>query len=463
MSLQELSLRQIAQNFRTGDLTAVSVMALCQQFYEETEQNLNAYKTWSGESAMRVAESVDAMLAAGCDLGPLMGVPVSVKDLFAVPNMPTYAGSSRELGKEWQVPGLLIQSLLRQLAPITGKTHTVEFAFGGIGMNEHWGTPRNPWDVKEHRIPGGSSSGAGVSLCQGSALLALGTDTAGSVRIPASLTGTVGLKTTIGLWPRDHIVPLSKTLDTPGLLARSVEDVAFGFVAIEKMLRNQPVELSKIYSLKGLRVGIPEHFFWNDIQPDIADVVDRAMRQLEKDGAVLIPITIPNCDEVYKVFQAGGLGAPELSSFLQQELPESLESLGALVKVRVEGAESLSALEYLERKALIEHAAVGVQTLFEEVDVWFNPTLVSTAPCVGDLKSIDAYKQANMLALRNTSIANLMNLSAITLPVGLDNNGIPVGIQLTSAAMQERRLLSIALRVEELFGKPIEVLGSLPR
>lgn len=463
MVLHELSLKEISNKLRTGELTSTSLMASCQQFYEATEETLNAYKTWNGDSAMCVAEASDAMLAAGRDLGALMGIPVSVKDLFAVPNMPTYAGSRMDLGEQWQVPGGLINCLLKQLTPITGKTHTVEFAFGGIGVNEHWGTPRNPWDVKEHRVPGGSSSGAGVSLCQGSALLALGTDTAGSVRIPASLTGTVGLKTTIGLWPRDHIIPLSKTLDTPGLLARSVEDVAFGFLAIEGALRNQYLELPKVYSLKGIRVGIPEHFFWDDIQSDIADVVQRAMRQLEADGAVLIPITIPNCAEVYKVFQAGGLGAPELSAFLKHELPQAMAGLGDLVKVRVEGAESLSALEYLERKALIEHSAVVAKTVFDDVDIWFNPTLVKTAPLVEELQDIDAYRKANMLALRNTSIANLMDLSAISLPVGLDSNGIPVGIQLTAAGMQERRLLSIALRVEEIVGKPKEVLGTLPR
>ena len=129
----------------------------------------------------------------------------------------------------------------------------------------------------------------------------------------------------------------------------------------------------------------------------------------------------------------------------------------------MEGTESLSATEYLNRKAVIERSAINVKSVFKDIDVWFTPTLVSTAPKVDDLQDIDDYRKANMLALRNTSIANLMDLSAISLPVGLDGNGIPVGIQLTAAAMQERRLLSIALRVEEIVGKPKEVLGALPR
>lgn len=462
MLLEELSLKDIAQKLRSREITASSLMDSCQAAYEQTESYLNAYKTWSGDSAKYVAAAVDSMLLAGYDLGPLMGIPVSVKDLFAVPNMPTFAGSARDLGDKWQTPGTLIKSLIKQSAPISGKTHTVEFAFGGVGINEHWGTPRNPWDTNVHRIPGGSSSGAGVSLCQGSALLALGTDTAGSVRIPASFTGTVGLKTTIGLWPRDQVVPLSHTLDTPGLLARSVEDVAYAFYAIDGVLNGNPRVLPKAHSLKGVRIGVPEHFFWDDISADIADGIQRAMKQLESDGAVLIPINIPNCAEVYKVFQAGGLGAPELSSFLQQELPEAIEGLGSLVKVRIEGAEDLSAIEYLSRKSLIERSIVSAEKVFHSIDVWLNPTLVNTASAVAELEDIEAYRKANMLVLRNTSIANLMDLCAVTLPVGLDSQGIPIGLQLTAGAMQERKLLAITLRVEEILGKAKDLLGKLP-
>ncbi|MDO5667070.1 MAG: amidase [Alcaligenaceae bacterium] len=463
MLLEELTLKELALQLRSGNITASSLMGSCQDAYQQTEAKLNAYKTWSGESAKRVATSVDSLLAAGYDLGPLMGIPISVKDLFAVPNTPTFAGSVRDLGDKWQIPGTLIKSLIKQSAPITGKTHTVEFAFGGVGMNEHWGTPHNPWDKNVHRIPGGSSSGAGVSLCQGSALLALGTDTAGSVRIPASFTGTVGLKTTIGLWPRDQIVPLSKTLDTPGLLARSVEDVAFAFNAIDNVLRGHSNQLPKVHSLNGIRIGIPEYFFWDDIDADIDDCIQRAMRKLEADGAVLVPIKVPNCTEVYKVFQAGGLGAPELSSFLQQELPEALDSLGSLVKVRIEGAEDLSAVEYLRRKSLIEHSAINVESVFQLVDVWLNPTLVKTAPTVDELKDIEAYRKANMLVLRNTSIANLMDLCALSLPVGLDAQGIPIGLQLTAGARQEKKLLAITIRIEEILGKAKYTLGNLPK
>lgn len=462
MSFENTDLATLAVQLRSGDITARSIMESCAENYQRTESELNVYKTWAGDGAKDVANSVDNLLKLGYDLGPLMGLPVSVKDLFAVPGLPTFAGTVRDLGANWQQPGRLIQTFMQQLSPITGKSHTVEFAFGGIGMNAHWGTPRNPWDKQDHRIPGGSSSGAGVSLCQGSALLALGTDTAGSVRIPASFTGTVALKTSSGLWPKDNVVPLSTTLDTPGLLARSIKDLAYGYCAIESQLRKTKVELPTIFGLQGLRIGVPEHFFWNEVDESVATAVQHAMRLLEQAGAILVPITIPNCDEVYQVFQAGGLGAPELSEFLQRNMPQKIQELDPVVKMRIEGADTLSSVEYLQRVAIINQSAQEINSVFQQVDIWLNPTVAITPPKLTDIADVESYRQANMLVLRNTSIANLMNLCAVSLPVGKDTAGMPVGLQLTGPANQEARLLAMALQTEKIIGSPRDVLGQMP-
>src|SRR5690625_155359 len=188
-SLQALGLPAIAEQLRCGQITARELMEYCVANHARTEEALGAYKTWAGDNAFDVSGAVDQLLQNRYDLGPLMGIPTSVKDMFGVPGMPIFAGTVAALPEKYTKAGRLIQTLIEQCAPFTGKTHTVEFAFGGIGMNGHWQTPRNPWDTRTHRIPGGSSSGAGVSLSQGSAFLALGTDTAGSVRIPASFPG----------------------------------------------------------------------------------------------------------------------------------------------------------------------------------------------------------------------------------------------------------------------------------
>lgn len=461
MLFEKTSLATLATQLRDGSLSANTIMEACEVNYQRTESKLNAYKTWAGATAFDVANSVDLLLKSGYDLGPLMGVPVSVKDLFVVPGMPTFAGSSSELDVG-SVAGKLVQTFIQQLAPITGKSHTVEFAFGGVGTNAHWGTPRNPWDKNQHRIPGGSSSGAGVSLRQGSALLALGTDTAGSVRIPASFTGTTALKTTSGLWPTEHTVPLSTTLDTMGLLARSVEDLAYGYCAIESQLRADKVELPTVFDLQGLRIGVPEHFFWDDGEESVINAVEYAMTALEKAGAILVPIKIPNCNDVYTMFQAGGLGAPELSDFLHRTMPTKLNELDSAVKMRIDGADTLTSVDYLHRVALLKKAACEIKPLFNTIDVWLNPTVVITPPTLEAIKEAEAYKKANMLVLRNASIANLLGLCAVSLPVGQDKAGMPVGMQITGAAFQEAKLLAIATQVERVLGKPYEVLGQMP-
>ena len=188
----------------------------------------------------------------------------------------------------WERDGPLVARLRRQLGVITGKTHMVEFAFGGTGQNSHLGAPYNPWDTAAHRSVGGSSSGAGVSLLEGSAALALGSDTAGSVRIPASMTGNVGLKVTIGRWSTEGIVPLSFTFDTPGLLARSVADVAFGFAALDAAGIDPAGFLAQAGTcdLAEVRIGVGDPFLWRDCDPGIAETAEEAVRALAPSHAI---------------------------------------------------------------------------------------------------------------------------------------------------------------------------------
>ena len=182
---------------------------------------LNAYRTFAAETALARASLADEAFAAGRDLGPLQGVPISVKELFGVEGMPVYAGTPRRLPPKWERAGPLVARIQAQLGVIMGKSHTVEFALGGLGTNRHYGSPYNPWDPNNQRISGGSSSGAGVSLLEGSALVAIGSDTTGSIRMPASMTGTVGLMISHGRWSTEGVVPVSPILDAPGLITRT--------------------------------------------------------------------------------------------------------------------------------------------------------------------------------------------------------------------------------------------------
>jgi aspartyl-tRNA(Asn)/glutamyl-tRNA(Gln) amidotransferase subunit A len=461
--MTRLSLRQISHDLRTGELRAQGLMQECAEQFERLEPRTNAYKTWGGATSLTAACALDTLFKARVDLGPLMGVPTSVKDLYGVPGLPVFAGSSDRLAPEWETPGPLIKGLLGQAAVVTGKTHTVEFAFGGLGLNTHWGAPANPWDDKATRIPGGSSSGAGVSLSQGSALLALGTDTAGSVRIPAAVTGNIGLKTTKGRWPTAGIVPLSPTLDTPGILTRSVEDAIYAFDAIESGLQIQTPPGLELDSLAGIRVGVPENFFWDGVDASIIREVERAILRVESLGATVVRTNLPGCDMVYELFQAGGVAAAELTSFLRRTMPQKIARLDPVVKMRVEDADRLPAVDYLERLAILSQAASGAARVFEQFDVLLTPTVAITPPLISDLENPLSCRQANMMILRNSCVANLMSLCALTMPVGKDALQMPVGLQLMCGAWQERKLLAIAGQIERSLGRPFELLGVAPR
>src|SRR5438105_5386570 len=265
---------EIARDLRERQVSARDVVEAAIARHDRFGERLHAYSFWAPEQARAVAAAADAAFSAGVSAGPLQGLPVSIKDLFAAAGYPCFAGSSRRLPADsWERDGPLVAMLRRQLGVIMGKTHMVEFAFGGTGQNSHYGAPYNPWDASAHRSVGGSSSGAGVSLLEGSAQLAFGSDTAGSVRIPASMTGNAGLKVTIGRWSTEGVVPLSFTFDTPGLLARSVADVAYGFAAVDPAGIDPVGFMARATArdIAGIRIGIGAASLWHDCDPGIAE------------------------------------------------------------------------------------------------------------------------------------------------------------------------------------------------
>lgn len=457
-----LPLREQHAKLRQATLSAAELAESALENFAARGEHDHAYLTWRGEAALKSAHAVDAVIASGGDTGPLMGVPVSIKDIFAVPGMPTYAGSAHQLPPQWEKAGPMVSALLRQLPSMMGKTHTVEFAFGGLGTNLHWGAPRNPWDTENHRTPGGSSSGAGVSLVSGTATLALGTDTAGSVRIPASMTGVAGLKTTAGRWPTQQIVPLSTTLDSPGLLARSVDDLAFAFTALDGELYGKGGRLPGTPELADLNFGVPDTFFWDDCSPGIAEAVLEAIRQLEAAGARIITVDLPRTDEAYQLFQQGGLAASELAAFLNTELPDMIDVLDPNVAARIKAADDIAAWEYVRRRNVIEALSASAAERLVHVDALLTPTVAITPPILDSLVPDGAYPKANMLALRNTVMGNFMGLCGLTLPVGKDAAGLPVGLQLLAGPWLDTRLLALGQAIEAKLGNSLAILGEPP-
>lgn len=410
-----------------------------------------AYRAWNGDELPALAAVLDRLLDAGHASGPLMAMPVAVKDLFGIPGQRTYAGSPEPLPAEWEQPGPVVQRLQEQLALITGKTHTVQFAFGGLGTNAHWGTPWNPRDRAEHRVPGGSSSGSGVAVVEGSARLAIGSDTSGSVRVPAAMTGVAGLKTTWGRWSTAGVVPLSPSLDTVGLLARDVADLQFGFHCLDTGAWD-PAEGEAMPPADALRLGVPRTYFWEDCSPGIAEAVEEAVSALGRAGAHLGTLELTGGAEAGEIFRAGGLAAPELAAFLRDRLPAARDTLDANVAVRVAGGEALPATEYITRLQRLEALGRTAAAELAEVDALITPTVAVTPPRIAEVAEPEAYARLNMLALRNTVVGNLLGLCAVTLPAGTDRAGLPVGLQLLAAPGREARLLRVARRIEAVLG-----------
>jgi aspartyl-tRNA(Asn)/glutamyl-tRNA(Gln) amidotransferase subunit A len=344
-----------------------------------------------------------------------------------------------------------------------GKTHMVEFAFGGTGHNAHYGAPYNPWEATAHRSPGGSSSGAGVSLCEGSALLAFGSDTAASVRLPAAMTGNVGLKITKDRWSTDGIVPLSFTFDTPGILARSMADAAFSFAALDPRLGDSFGFLRRVPDgVGGVRIGVADSWFWEDCENGIADVVRGAIDELARAGAVLKKTPLPEAREAFAVFSEGGVSAIELRAFLDRELPDWLKTIDPVNAPALKNAENLSAREYLTRRLRLQTVAQRAAAHFDDVDVIATPTVMFSPHVLAEETGAEQFWARNRKIVHNLVPVNYLSLCAATLPVGLDRLGMPVGLQLIAKGGDDERLIAIACAAERVLGTPRDILGVPP-
>lgn len=423
---------------------------------------LKAYSQWAPEHARRCADAADAAFAVGARAGSLQGIPTSIKDLFAHSGFATYAGSPKRLPAKFEIDGPVVASLRRQLAVVTGKTHMVEFAFGGTGHNAHYGAPRNPWDASVHRSPGGSSSGAGVSLCEGSALLAFGTDTAASVRLPASMTGNAGLKFTKDRWSTEGVVTLSQSFDTPGILARSMQDAAFSFGALDPLLGDGFAFLRRVPSgVAGLRIGVGDAWFWDGCENGIAEIAKAAIDALARAGAIVKEVALPEAQDAFAAFCEGGVSAIELRAFLEHELPDWIATIDPVNAPPLKLAASIPARDYLLRLWRLKAAAKAAQARFDDVDVIATPTVMLTPPVMA-APTPETFWAMNRGIVHNLVPVNFLTLCAATLPVGLDRLGMPVGLQLIAKGGNDERMVAIAAAAESVLGTPRERLGVPP-
>ena len=278
------------------------------------------------------------------------------------------------------------------------------------------------------------------------------------------MTGNVGLKVTLGRWSAAGVVPLSPTFDTPGLLARSVEDAAYGFAALDPVLADPFRYINRIASLNiaGVRIGVGDSFLWGDCDPGIAEAAKAAIDGLASRGALLRERAFPEAPAAFEVFREGGLSAIELRSFLDQELPQWIAELDPIMAPAVRGAETLSAREYLSRIQRLRQLARAAQPRFADVEVIASPTLCVTPPPIADVSEAEGHLRNNRRIVRNTVPVNYLGLCAITMPVGRDRAGMPVGLQFIAPPGSEERLIAVALAAERVLGTAAQRLGTPP-
>jgi aspartyl-tRNA(Asn)/glutamyl-tRNA(Gln) amidotransferase subunit A len=400
------------------------------------------------DAARAAAEASDARAKAGRSLGPMDGVIVSIKDLFDVAGEVTRAGSKvlAEEGEPARADAAIVQRLRAAGAVIVAKTNMSEFAFTGIGINPHYGTPGNPAD--RARAPGGSSSGAGVSVADGMCEIGIGSDTGGSVRIPASVCGVVGFKPSRQRVPTDGAFPLSYTLDSVGPLAKMVADCA---KADAVMAGDQPWTLEPA-PLAGVRIGVAQGMPLDRLDSTVGERFSFALAKLEKAGCRLLPATLPLLDDMTKVNARAGILVAEVCSIHGERLSRRGEDVDPIVCGRIEKGRDIAAADYIwalrERARLIR----AMDARLSSLDVLAMPTTATVAPRLDEVTEPKEFLRRNAMLLRNTTIGNFFDLTAISLPIPRDG-GLPCGLMLLARNGQDRRLLQIAAAVEGLFAR----------
>jgi len=410
-------------------------------------EGARACLTVYADRARAAADAADTRAARGQSLGPLDGAIVSIKDLFDVAGEATRAGSKilAEEAAPAAADATVVQRLKDAGAVIIAKTNMTEFAFSGIGANPHFGTPGNPRD--RARVPGGSSSGAGVAVADGMCDIAIGTDTGGSVRIPAALCGLVGFKPSRQRIPTAGAFPLSYTLDSIGPIANSVDDCAKAdaVMAGERFAPLEPL------ALDGLSFGIDEGLPLDRLDDTVAAAFVAAVARLDRAGVHVSRETLPLFDDMAAVNAKGGISPPESCAIHRDRIKRRAADFDPNVLARIERGCAVTQQDYAwmiqERSRLVTAMAARLSAL----DALVMPTTAIVAPTIAEVADEKVFAARNAAVLRNTSIVNFFDLCAISLPLPATAGAMPTGLMLIARNGQDRRLLRIAAATMALF------------
>lgn len=439
------TLGELAEALRRGAARSRDLVeAALERISDPAGEGARVYLSVFGDGARRAADLCDRARAEGRDLPPLAGIPISIKDLFDVAGEPTRAGSRvLERAPPARVDAEAVRNLAQAGLIVLGRTNMTEFAFSGLGMNPHFGTPANPADRTEARVPGGSSSGAAVSVASGMAAAAIGTDTGGSCRIPAAFCGLVGFKPTQARVSRAGVFPLSKTLDSVGPLGRSVSCCA----RLDSILAGGTGSDAPPTPAEGVRLGVVRDYVTGAGDAAVAEAHEAALERLAAAGVRLVALDIPEFARMPELNRNGGIVGAEAFALHRQRLATMGNHVDPFVRARIEASGAMLAAEYIEllearariRRMVAERAA--------SLDALVMPTVQIVAPRMADLADPDRAAEVNRMCLRNTALANFLDVPSVSIPCQPEG-ALPVGLMLLGRTGADRRLLSVAAGLE---------------
>jgi aspartyl-tRNA(Asn)/glutamyl-tRNA(Gln) amidotransferase subunit A len=439
------TLATLADDLACGRTSARKLVDEClARIADASGEGVRAFIRVDAEAAIEAAEAMDRLREVKAAPSPFAGIPVSIKDLFDINGQVTRAGSRALDGSApAEADASAVARLRRAGFIVIGRTNMTEFAYSGIGINPHFGTPKGAWQRSVGHVPGGSSSGAAVSVVDRLAHGALGTDTGGSCRIPAAFNGIVGFKPTQRRVPLDGGVPLSFTLDSFGPLARTVGCCA----VLDAVLADEPVKPLQPQPIKGMRLAVPTTIALDDLEDPVARTFERALEVLSRHGALIERIAVPEFHDVTQMNAKGGFTAVESYAWHRYLIASKGDVYDPRVAMRILRGEAISAADYIDllemRKSLIARSTVRLAPY----DALVLPTTANTPPRIADLADDKAFTAANLLALRNCTLINMIDGCAISLPCHREGE-VPVGLMLAAAGGSDRRIFELAAAME---------------
>ncbi len=442
--MQTIAAARLALADRKTSARALADAALAKAADPAGEGRLVFTKLYPAQ-ARAAAEAADLLAKAGVAPGPLAGITVSIKDLLDIAGDSTPAGSKVLADAPPAAADAVIVARLRAAgAVIVGRTNMTEFAFSGLGLNPHYGTPSSPWDRASRRIPGGSSSGAGVSVADGMTHVGIGTDTGGSVRIPAAFNGVVGFKPTARRVPTDGCFPLSTTLDSIGPLAPSVECCA----AVDAVMAGDAYVPLPRRDVARLRLAAPQRYVLDALDAPVAAAFAAALERLSRAGAQIVSLPLAELDEIPGLMSNGALVTAEAFAVHRALLAKAESGYDRRVAARIKMGAGMTAAEYYDllrgRADLIRRVA-AITAAFDAV---LCPTVAIVPPPIAPLeRDDDLYLKTNGRALRNTTAFNVLDRCAVSLPIHAPGEA-PVGLMVVGEAMTDRATLTVAAAIE---------------